>query len=228
MEGYLKFILPPFPWSPGLDVGGVITKLGPEVNPSKWKVGDEVFVKLSLPGGLQEYILVKESELVAKAKSIPFEEDVGLGVAGITSLQTIRDYFHLKQGQSIFINGGTTATGLFGIQIAKILGASSISVSCSAKNFDIVKQLGATEVFDYKTTNFNEALKGKNFDCYYDTIGNHLQYASIGLKRNGIFVTLYYDSNRSAASWISSFLWKKSWSVFGGPSYYYFSVKVKI
>ena len=47
------------------------------MNPSKWKVGDVVFAKLSRLGGLQEYILVQESELVAKAKSIPFEEAVG-------------------------------------------------------------------------------------------------------------------------------------------------------
>lgn len=41
--------------------------------------------------------------------------------------------------------GGSTSVGLVGIQIAKAVGAYVVT-SCSAKNFDLVKQMGADEV----------------------------------------------------------------------------------
>ena len=53
-------------------------------------------------------------------------------------------------GRSILIYGGSTATGIYGIQFAKLSGLKVI-VTASPHNFDYLKSLGADAVFDYKS-----------------------------------------------------------------------------
>jgi NADPH:quinone reductase and related Zn-dependent oxidoreductases len=55
-----------------------------------------------------------------------------------------------KEAFSLLIYGGSTATGMTGIQFAKLSGLTVIT-TCSPRNFDLVKGLGADAVFDYKS-----------------------------------------------------------------------------
>ncbi|KAG3077077.1 hypothetical protein PI124_g9905 [Phytophthora idaei] len=57
-------------------------------------------------------------------------------------------YGKLQKGQRVLILGGSRGTGLFGIQIAKALGAEVVT-TCSARNAELVKSLGADQVVDY-------------------------------------------------------------------------------
>lgn len=47
------------------------------------------------------------------------------------------------------IYGGATATGILGLQFAKLSGFTVVT-TCSPSNFDYVKSLGADAVFDYR------------------------------------------------------------------------------
>lgn len=64
----------------------------------------------------------------------------------MTAYKALVEEGHLKSGQRLFINGGTTASGMTAIQMAKILGAAEVVVSCSAESFPLVKKLGADRV----------------------------------------------------------------------------------
>lgn len=55
-----------------------------------------------------------------------------------------------KEAFPLLIYGGSTATGMAGIQFAKLSGLTVIT-TCSPRNFDLVKGLGADAVFDYKS-----------------------------------------------------------------------------
>jgi NADPH:quinone reductase-like Zn-dependent oxidoreductase len=56
----------------------------------------------------------------------------------------------LSTPRPILINGGSTATGILGIQFAKLSGLAVLTTA-SPHNFDYLKSLGADEVFDYHT-----------------------------------------------------------------------------
>ena len=51
----------------------------------------------------------------------------------------------LQAGQTLFVNGGSTAVGAFAIQLAKARGARVVAAA-SAKNEAYVRALGADEV----------------------------------------------------------------------------------
>lgn len=62
----------------------------------------------------------------------------------MTALQTLNQA-GLEQGQTLFVNGGSTAVGAWAIQLAKIRGCKVVATA-SGKNEDYVKKMGADEV----------------------------------------------------------------------------------
>lgn len=77
---------------------------------------------------------------------MPAADVAGTALAGLTALQGLRDG-DLQEGQTVFINGGSSSVGRFAIQIAKARGCK-VSVSCSNTKRDAMKELGADEVSD--------------------------------------------------------------------------------
>ena len=55
---------------------------------------------------------------------------------------------YIHADSRVFLNGGSGGVGTYGIQIAKTVGAH-VTVSCSARNADLCRSLGADEVLDY-------------------------------------------------------------------------------
>ncbi|KAM0702602.1 hypothetical protein Q7P35_010033 [Cladosporium inversicolor] len=77
-------------------------------------------------------------------------------------------------GEAVLIWGGASSVGCNGIQLAKAAGYEVIATA-SPKNFEYVKQLGASQVFDYKSESIVDelvkAFEGKTFAGVLDCIG---------------------------------------------------------
>jgi NADPH:quinone reductase-like Zn-dependent oxidoreductase len=58
----------------------------------------------------------------------------------------------------LLIYGGSTATGSLAIQYAKLSGLT-VAVTCSPRNFDYVKSLGADAAFDYNSPTCSKDIK---------------------------------------------------------------------
>jgi NADPH:quinone reductase-like Zn-dependent oxidoreductase len=111
-----------------------------------------------------EYILVKgDAQLSVDAMDPVVGEQfaAGLGIAFSTMFYGMYYTMKLpwptepapnttetKEKQSILIYGGTTNTGMIAIQFAKLSGLKVLT-TCSPSNFERVKELGASDVFDY-------------------------------------------------------------------------------
>lgn len=80
---------------------------------------------------------------------------------------------YVKEGGKVFINGGSGGTGVFCIQIAKLLDCY-ITSACSSAKIDLCKSLGADKIIDCKLVEIGEALQGKGqvFDLAVDTVGS--------------------------------------------------------
>ena len=78
--------------------------------------------------------------------------------------------------------------GTYAVQIAKAWGAEVHGV-CSTRNVDMVRSIGADEVFDYKQENYTET--DHRYDLIIDNVGNHSPLANTRvMKPNGILVTV--------------------------------------
>ena len=168
-------LLVPKPATPGIDFAGCIVT--PATN-SSFQRGQLVFgVAGTSPfagGALSEFILTGTDTIVAAPSGVDPVDAATIGVAGLTAYQSIVP--NVKKGDKIFINGGSGGTGVFGIQIAKVLGCH-VTTTCSTANVEFCKSLGAEEVVDYRKKNVVEALKatGVKFDHVVDNVGADMQ-----------------------------------------------------
>jgi NADPH:quinone reductase-like Zn-dependent oxidoreductase len=127
-----------------------------------------------------------------KPSNVSFIEAAGVALAGLTALQSLR--IIVVKDRNVIIRGASGGVGTFGVQLARILGAKSI-VAISSQ-VDLVANLGATEVKNYKTEKWEDTLKGRQFDGFFDCIGGYdsWQAAQLCLKHDGNYVTIVGDS----------------------------------
>lgn len=108
-------------------------------------------------GAFGDYVLAHAHVQLKIPDNVSFEEAATLGVGITTVGQGLYQFLKLPLPTSplptpkpILINGGSTATGILGIQFAKLSGLTVLATA-SPHNFDYLKSLGADAVFDYQT-----------------------------------------------------------------------------
>ena len=141
-------LLVPKPYVPEWDFSGEVL----DENESGLVPGDSVYgsipnaIRLSTrQGALSQYIQVPSSCLVKRPSNITPIEAAGIILAVLTSYQAIHHIANVEPEQTVLINGGSSATGAFAIQIAKSKGARVVATA-SGKNERFIRNLGADEV----------------------------------------------------------------------------------
>jgi len=185
------------PLIPGWDVSGVVEALAPDV--TAFKIGDEVYGMLDFlrDGAYAEYVATRTLNLAFKPSSIDYTQAAAVPLASLTAWQSLFEVAGLKSGQTVLIHGAAGGVGHFAVQFAKWKEAKVIGTA-SAGNEDFLRELGADEVIDYRSTRFEKAVQ--DVDVVLDTIGGDTQQRSWQvLRKGGILVaTLGISSPESA------------------------------
>lgn len=178
----------PMPLILGYDVAGVVEETGAKA--TKFEKGDKVYGCLSIMrgGADAEFAIAKENELSPQPASLTFEEAAALPIAAGTAWQALVQIAKLDKGQTVLIHGGSGGAGHCAIQIAKARGAKVIATA-SAANQDFMKQIGADQTIDYKSTKFEDVVK--DADVVLDTVAGDTLKRSYGVvKKGGIIVSI--------------------------------------
>lgn len=198
-EGYLKQMFPwSFPIILGWDVAGEIVEVGQKVK--DYHVGDRIFARPEMTrfGTYADYTIVDSNLLAPVPESIAFTEAAAVPLAGLTALQALFDHGSLKAGEKVLIHAGAGGVGTYAIQLAKNAGAYVITTA-SPRNHELVKKLGADEVIDYHTTDFEEVLT--DIDLVFDTMGGEIQKKSFSvLKEHGRLISVLSIEDETLAA----------------------------
>ncbi|KAH7417726.1 zinc-binding oxidoreductase CipB [Cadophora sp. MPI-SDFR-AT-0126] len=177
------------PYILGSDLAGKIVEVGSCV--TRFKPGDRVLgfglgsVVFEAPkGAFQEYTVVPAVVVAHIPDSLPYEKaavlPMGLSVSGTGLFQ--KNYLGLEYpslnpkptGKTLLVWGGATSMASNAIQLAVAAGYEVVTTA-SAKNFEYVKNLGASQVFDYNSKtvveDLIEALEGKDMAGVFDGVG---------------------------------------------------------
>lgn len=182
-DGEFKLILPyRLPLILGNDLAGVVVRVGARVK--RFKPGDEVYAQPHKDriGAFAEFIAVKEDGVALKPNTLSMEEAASIPLVGLTAWQALIEKGQLKKGQKVLIHAGSGGVGTFAIQLAKHVGAT-VATTTSARNAELVKQLGADIVIDYKKEDFADILNG--YDLVLDTQGGDTLKKSLRVLRPG-------------------------------------------
>src|SRR5436190_4699174 len=181
----LRFHLPA---TLGSDFAGVVVDVGSSV--TRFKLGDAVFASIFDlgTGALAEFAVVPESAAALKPSNLDFVQAAAIPMVGLTSWQALKERARLKPGQKVFIPAGSGGIGTFAIQLAKYLGAK-VGTTTSTGNVDLVRSLGADEVIDYKSQEFENVLR--DYDAVLGTVrGDALEKSLRILKPRSTVVSL--------------------------------------
>jgi NADPH:quinone reductase-like Zn-dependent oxidoreductase len=148
----------------GSDIAGRVAAIGSQV--TLFRPGEEVFADiLSRMGGFAEYACVPQGALARLPAGMTYEEAAALPQAGAIALQGIRDKGHVQPGQTVLINGAGGGSGMYAVQLAKLLGAEVTGVDNAGK-LEFMRSLGADHVIDYMNEDFNRS--GRAYDLILD------------------------------------------------------------
>jgi NADPH:quinone reductase-like Zn-dependent oxidoreductase len=182
------------PMTIGWDAAGIVEEVGSAV--ATFQKGDVVYGIPNFPGNgsYAEYCAAKASQFARKPQNMRFIEAAGVPLAGLTAWTGLFEHGKLRPGQRVLIQGASGGVGSFAVQFAKAKGAYVIGLA-SAANLEYVKQLGADEVLDYRSQNFEELVHDIDVVLEASPLRDNTERlkAVTVLKEGGIFVSVNTD-----------------------------------
>ncbi|KAE8905790.1 hypothetical protein PF005_g30820 [Phytophthora fragariae] len=162
-----KVPTPENPFGIGFDAAGTVVEVGSDTK--RLKVGDQVYAMTPFTacGAVADYAVIDEELVALKPKNLTFDQAASIPLIGLTSYQAIVEHAKLQKGEKVLVLGGSSAVGMFAIQLAHAIGARVVATT-SAKNADFVKGLGAERVINYHTQKWAEELETHSVDVIYD------------------------------------------------------------
>ncbi|HEY9254352.1 MAG TPA: zinc-binding dehydrogenase [Stenotrophomonas sp.] len=154
----------PLPVVIGLDLAGEVSEVGPGVG--GWKAGDRVLVNPlnrarglmgeMLDGGMAEYCLVSQEQLIALPDAVSFDDAAALPVAYGTAHRMLITHQTVRAGDRVLILGASGGVGTASVILAKLLGAEVIACAGTDAKAEALKALGADHVINYRETDFSK------------------------------------------------------------------------
>lgn len=229
----------------GRDFSGVIDEVGSDLKEG-WKVGDRVCGMKSMlvgKGTLATHIVVTPgTDAVAVVPdSLTNEEAAAFPLVFGTAFQAL-SRAKLDSESWVCVLGGTTATGMYVIQLAKRY-YNVERVIATSSSADLAKSLGADEVINYKEQGILEGLRNssqptpKKFRLIVDCVGgtdvlNHHSEFLEPKSAGSAYVTLVGDSKNDfhslggplAYSYNPAMVGRKLFGGFSGINYHVESI----
>jgi NADPH:quinone reductase-like Zn-dependent oxidoreductase len=188
-SGYMTEFYPyTLPYTPGLDVSGIVEEVGADV--TEFAPGDAVFGRAdpACCGANAEFAAVAASNVALKPASLDHTQAAALPHVSLTAWRALIDAAHVSEGQTVLIHAAAGGVGSLAVQLAKWRGAKIIGTA-SGYNMDFLRELGVDEAIDYTTTPFEEIAH--DVDVVLDNVGGGAQERSWQvLKPGGILVSI--------------------------------------
>ncbi|XP_053566567.1 reticulon-4-interacting protein 1, mitochondrial [Bombina bombina] len=164
-----------FPLILGRDLSGTVMECG--INVKYFKPGDQVWAAVPpwKQGTLAELVVASGNEISLKPKVLSHIEAASLPYVILTAWAALVNSCGLKKdncpGKRVLIVGASGGVGTAAIQLLKAWGGHVTAV-CSEDAFNLMKDLGADDVIDYKAADLEVQLKPRElFDVILDNVG---------------------------------------------------------
>ena len=197
IQGKYQF-QPPMPFTPGSEVGGIITSVGAGLQ--GFSVGDRVMATPGI-GGLAEQVAVKADGLRKIPDSMDFKTAAGFAMIYTTSYYALKQRAQLKPDETLLVLGASGGVGLAAVELGKVMGARVIAAASSEEKLEFVNRLHPDALLNYGDGELKERVKelteGRGADVIYDPVGGDLFDQSCRcINWNGRLLVIGFASGR--------------------------------
>jgi NADPH:quinone reductase-like Zn-dependent oxidoreductase len=180
---------PKLPFTPGVDVVGVVDAVGDEVD--GLRIGQRVAALLGFDGGYAEYVCVEAKDAVVISEELDAAEAVTMVANYLTAHLAMHPIARVEDCERVLVHGGAGGVGTALLQLGALCGLEQYATA-SKHNHELVSTLGAIPI-DYHNEDFVtriRALTDGGADVVFDPIGGGRQLwrSSRALRKGGRLV----------------------------------------
>ncbi len=165
-------VKPPFPFTPGAEVAGVVDAVGSSV--TTLAPGDRVLA-ITFGGGMAEYCIADGKRASRIPTAMPFAEAAAMPIVYHTSWFALHHRTTVKAGEWLLVHAGASGVGMAAVQIGKTFGAKIIATAGSHQKLEFCLSQGADHAIDYRNPSWVDEVKaitgGHGADIVYDPVG---------------------------------------------------------
>ena len=202
INGRNMMVRPELPYSPGMEVMGVVAGTGPGVE--SWQQKRVVAMARQAHGGFAEYALCPGVSAFEMPETIPLPGAAALYFPFHLAWLGLFDRAGLRAGETVLVHAAAGGAGSAAIQLAVQAGARVFATVGSDAKAQLCKDLGAERVINYESEDFLsivlDATAGRGVDVVFDNVGEAVLEKSIkGIAYGGRYVMNGFASDKSHA-----------------------------
>ena len=211
------------PLTLGLEGGGVVTEVGPNV--TEVKVGDRV-AYTGVPGAYAELAAVPAARLVKLPDGLDGKSGAAAMLQGMTAHYLSHTTYPLKSGDWCLVHAAAGGVGLLLCQMAKMRGARVIGTVSTEAKAKLAREAGADEVILYTKQDFEAEVKritgGAGVQVVYDSVGKTTFDKSLGCLALRGTLALFGQSSGPVAPFDAAILNQKGSLFLTRPSLFHY------
>ena len=169
----------------GTDFAGELISIGKNVK--SFSIGDKVFGFNDTGSESQaEYVTTTVENLFPIPEKIDYKQ-AAASLEGASYAYSFIHKVNIQSGQNILINGATGGIGSALLQFVRQYDVN-ITATCNTNNIQLIKSLGADNIYDYTKKDFTK--ENDKYDFIFDAVGKSTFGKCLSLlKEKGVYIS---------------------------------------
>ena len=186
---------PPLPFIPGLELAGIVEKLGPDTDGPKPGTRVLAFVDR---GAFGEFALARLGDTIVVPDGVDLTKAAGFGITYGTAIGALDWRADLQSGEVLLVLGAGGGVGVAAVACGRAMGAQVIATARGEAKLATARAHGATHILDSEDTDIVERIKAlapNRVDVVFDPVGGEMFKASLKtIAWEGRIVTIGFAS----------------------------------
>ncbi len=202
ITGGNMMVRPDLPYSPGMEVMGVVDACGAGAEGLAAK--RVVAVTKGATGGFAEYAICPAVSAFDMPDSVPLPGAAALYFPFHLAWLGLFDRAGLQAGETVLVHAAAGGSGSAAVQLAVHAGARVIATAGTDEKLELCRELGAEIAINYRATEFApavlEATGNRGVDVVFDNVGEAVMEQSMNCTAyNGRYLMMGFASNKAVA-----------------------------
>jgi NADPH2:quinone reductase len=202
ITGGNMMVRPELPYSPGMEVTGVVDACGAGVE--AWQGKRVVAMPKGANGGFAEFAICPAASTFDMPEQIPLPGAAALYFPFHLAWLGLFDRAELQAGESVLIHAAAGGSGSAAIQLAKYVGARVFATAGTDEKVQLCRDLGADIAINYNEADFAQVVlaetSNRGVDVVFDNVGEAVMEKSMQCTvYNGRYLMMGFASNKVVA-----------------------------